>query len=221
MISPPPGCAFHPRCTLSQGALAVGRRFPSCVTSATTSPPATSRKSSRRSEWQPPRREEACRERQELVDGAVAAAEADPNEILRVENLVKWFPIKAGVFKHTIGQVRAVDGVDLSILRVRRSASSASRAAGRRRSAARSSSSRSPRKARSSSRAGTSRSSSGSRCGVRRDVQIVFQDPYASLNPRMTVREIVAEPLRIHGLYSRQGGSSQGGGPVANGRLES
>jgi peptide/nickel transport system ATP-binding protein/oligopeptide transport system ATP-binding protein len=34
----------------------------------------------------------------------------------------------------------------------------------------------------------------------RKDMQIVFQDPYASLNPRMTVRQIVAEPLIVHGL---------------------
>ena len=37
------------------------------------------------------------------------------NEILRIEGLVKHFPIKAGVFKHTVGQVRAVDGVDLTV----------------------------------------------------------------------------------------------------------
>src|SRR5262249_9940211 len=36
----------------------------------------------------------------------------------------------------------------------------------------------------------------------RRDMQIIFQDPYASLNPRMTVRTIVGEPFAIHGIAS-------------------
>jgi peptide/nickel transport system ATP-binding protein len=42
------------------------------------------------------------------------------------------------------------------------------------------------------------------RQAVRRDVQMVFQDPYASLDPRMNVGELVAEPLVVHGIGSKQ-----------------
>ena len=43
---------------------------------------------------------------------------------------------------------------------------------------------------------------------LRRDMQIIFQDPFASLNPRMRVEEIVTEPLVIHGATASNGGNS-------------
>ncbi|GER65833.1 putative oligopeptide transport ATP-binding protein YkfD [Weizmannia acidilactici] len=39
---------------------------------------------------------------------------------------------------------------------------------------------------------------------MKRNVQMIFQDPYASLNPRATVREIIAEPLEVHGIYKNK-----------------
>src|SRR6266540_3610838 len=40
---------------------------------------------------------------------------------------------------------------------------------------------------------------------IRRNLQVVFQDPYASLNPRVPVNDIVAEPIQIHHLDGKQG----------------
>src|SRR5690625_3069715 len=45
--------------------------------------------------------------------------------------------------------------------------------------------------------------SRGALRAVRREIQMVFQDPYASLNPRRTVRQILAEPFDVHGIGSR------------------
>ena len=37
--------------------------------------------------------------------------------------------------------------------------------------------------------------------GLRKEMQIIFQDPYSSLNPRMTLQQILGVPMKIHGLY--------------------
>ena len=139
---------------------------------------------------------------------AIAAPEpANPDEILRVEDLVKYFPIKAGVMKHTVGQVRAVDGVNLSVLRGETLGVVGESGCGKTTLGRTIIKLVEPTSGHIIFKGVDITSFKRKQMRpVRRDIQIVFQDPYASLNPRMTVREIVAEPLRIHGLYSGREG---------------
>jgi oligopeptide/dipeptide ABC transporter ATP-binding protein len=144
------------------------------------------------------------------TEAAVAAppeSAAQGDTLLRIEGLVKHFPIKSGVFKHTVGQVRAVDGIDLTVLQGETLGVVGESGCGK------TTLGRTIIKLIEPT-AGKiffdgidiTKFKRRQMRAVRRDIQIVFQDPYASLNPRMTVRDIVAEPLRIHNLYSRREG---------------
>ncbi len=121
--------------------------------------------------------------------------------LLEVRDLCKYFPIRKGLFSRVAGHVRAVDGVSFDLrsgetlglvgesgcgktttgrclLRLIEPSSGTVRFSGRE----------------------VTGLAAGELRALRREMQIVFQDPYSSLNPRLTIGSMLAEPLAIHGL---------------------
>ncbi|MBO0681899.1 MAG: ABC transporter ATP-binding protein [Candidatus Dormibacteraeota bacterium] len=135
-----------------------------------------------------------------MGEGPVTEA-AEP--LVEVQGLRTWFPVHAGVMRRAVAHVHAVDGVDLQVMRGETLGLVGESGCGKStlgRSILRLVEPTSGRVLFKGQDVGGLRGSALRR--ARRDMAMIFQDPFASLDPRQTVGEIVAEPLDIHGLYS-------------------
>jgi oligopeptide transport system ATP-binding protein len=125
--------------------------------------------------------------------------------LLQVKNLVKHFPIKGGLLQLPVAWVKAVDGVSFDVARGETLGLVGESGSGKS-TVARTILRLIPPTSGEVILDGQSvfKASAREMKRLRRDVQIIFQDPYGSLNPRMSVGEIIAEGLVVHGVGSPQ-----------------
>jgi len=131
-----------------------------------------------------------------------------PRAVVEVKDLVKHFPIRGGrLVRHTVAEAHAVCGVSFE-LREGETLGLVGESGCGKSTVARTVLQLVPATAGSVRYDGIELTERSRRQlhPVRRDVQVVFQDPYASLDPRMPVGEVVAEPLHIHRLWDKRTG---------------
>ena len=132
--------------------------------------------------------------------GGPAPGETGGEPVLACEDLKVWYPIKAGILRRTVDHVRAVDGISVELREGRTVGVVGESGSGKTtlglallRLVGSSGAVRHDGRDIQSLRSRALRP-------LRRDMQVVFQDPYGSLNPRLSVAQIIEEGLVVHGL---------------------
>ena len=132
----------------------------------------------------------------QLSAGDVAGA-----PVIEVRDLRTHFPIRRGVFSRTVGQVKAVDGVSFDVREGKTLGLVGESGCGKT-TVGRTILRLIPHTSGEVRYRGRDLLALGGRelRGLRRHMQIIFQDPVSSLNPRMTVGNIIGEPIQVHGI---------------------
>ncbi|MGW1133164.1 dipeptide ABC transporter ATP-binding protein [Streptomyces griseoluteus] len=130
----------------------------------------------------------------------------DRDVLLRVEGLTKHFPIKKGILQRQVGAVKAVDGIDFEVRKGETLGVVGESGCGKSTMGRVITRLQDPTGGRITfdgqdiTRLGTGRMRP-----LRRDIQMIFQDPYGSLNPRHTIGSIVSAPFRLQGVEPEGG----------------